>query len=164
MRRNPQPQIPTRIHTPTVIDPARPIPSTGAVQPAFGSAPRLHKPHLWSTHRIRRARGAFAYHLLDRGIGARIHGSGILVARRRAVVVLHEPWVADTVVGGGYADAAGGLLEDDCEDEAGVEVRFDPDEEGGVVNGLYFEGRVEGDMIDGAGIFDQVDVVGEPIE
>lgn len=79
-------------------------------------------------------------------------------------MVLHEPRVADAVVGGWHADTARRFLQDDGEDEARVEVRFDRDEEGGVVDCLYFEGRVDGNVVDGARVFDKGEVVLEPIE
>lgn len=163
MRRDPQPQIPTRIHAATVVNPAGPVPPTGAIEPAYGFPPRLHKPHLRRPHRVRRSRGTLAYHLLDGGVRARVHGRGVLVARRGAVVVLHEPRIADGVVGSRHADAARRFLQDDGEDEARVEVRFNRDEEGGIVDCLRFEGRVEGDVVDGARVFDQGEVFGEPV-
>ncbi|KAL8639720.1 MAG: hypothetical protein Q9228_003277 [Teloschistes exilis] len=164
MCRDPQPQIPTRVHAPTVIDPAGPVPPASAFEPAFSLPPRLHKPHLRRPHRVRRSRGTLADHLLDCGVRAWIHRRGVLVARGGAIVVLHEPRVADAVVGGWHADAARRFLQDDGEDEARVEVCFDRDKEGGVVDRLDFEGRVEGNVVDGARVFDQGKIVLEPIE
>lgn len=71
---------------------------------------------------------AVTNHLEDRVPGAGVDAS----ARARAVVRLHETRVADTVVGGGSADTALGLLEDNGEHEAGADLGFSGD----LVDGL----------------------------
>ena len=60
-------------------------------------------------------------HLGDGRLGARVGNDAVVVAGSGPVMVLHQPRVSDAVVGGGDADAATGLLQDDGKDESVVD-------------------------------------------
>lgn len=68
----------------------------------------------------RRSTSAVLDHLGDFALGAGILYCAI-VAAPSTVVALHEAWVTDAIVGSGRADTAVGLLDNDCENEAGVD-------------------------------------------
>jgi hypothetical protein len=64
--------------------------------------------------------GAVLDHLRDFADGAGIHDAGV-VAGSCSIVRLHKAWVADAVVGGWCSYATIAFLQDDSEDEAGID-------------------------------------------
>lgn len=155
MRGNPILQPPTGSHTPTVINPRGAIKVRVVALPALVDALR-------QAIAVARAARAVVDHLADGGRRARVLHRAAVVARRGAVVVLHQAWVAHAVVGGRGADAAAGLLHQDGEDEAVVDAGLLGDGLDAVVDGADFGAAVVGDAELAAGLEHEVFVVVEP--
>ena len=58
--------------------------------------------------------------------------SDIRVASSVAIMVLHQPWIADAIVASWHPDAATGFLQDDCKNETVINACFG----GHLLNGI----------------------------
>lgn len=99
------------------VDAARVVDTSSAVD-ALGAGAADLAENLLETVAGGGSHGTGADHADDGGLGAGVHAK----ARVLAVVILHEARVVVAVVGGPHADASVGLLHDDGEDEAGVNI------------------------------------------
>jgi len=114
--RNALPKIARRIHTVGIVCPR--CLAKGTCIAAARSIDQLSE-----TRSASSPSGTLADHACDLILGAERLYLVVVVAGRLAVMVLHEAGVADTVVGGVDSDAAFGLLHDDGEDEAMIDLR-----------------------------------------
>ena len=116
MRRNPRLQVPRPIDTPAVIN------SRCSIKVGIRSPPALIDT-LRQSITISCTGRSIVNHLCDGCIRARgVDFAGyVRVAGSSAVMVLHKPWVTDTVVGCWNSNTATGFLDDCCEDEAVVD-------------------------------------------
>ena len=138
MRRNPRAQITIRSNRSRIINPG----------------PLIKRRNIAGSTRINNTRKAITGrstgrtirdHLLDLAVRAGVLDTAVR-ASAGSVVVLHEAWVADAVVGGGYAYAAAGLLHDDGEDVAVVDEGLLGDGLDGAADGVDFGVGVVGDV------------------
>lgn len=120
MRSDTRLQLPTSVNATTVIESGRPV-----VRDCRTTASIVDSLTQSTGKAITTARttSSIAYHLGDGVLGAWVRHA-VLIACGGAVVVLHETWVAHTVVGSRGADTAAGLLHDNGEDEAMVDFGF----------------------------------------
>jgi hypothetical protein len=119
MRRNSILQIPRAVDATTIVEPCCSI------------KVRLRSPAalvdtLRQTISIRCPSCPISNHLSDGRIRARgVNLAGeVRIAGPGAVVILHQAWVADAIVGSRNSNAAAGLLDDSCEDKAVVDSRL----------------------------------------
>lgn len=145
MRGNAVLQAPTRSDAATVINPR------GAIKVGIIALAALIDT-LGQAIAITRASSAIRYHLADGAGRAGVLHHAIVVARRGAVVVLHQAGIAHAVVGGRGAHAAAGFLHHDGEDEAVVDAGLLGDGLDAVVDGAYFRAVVVGDAELAAGL------------
>jgi len=99
-------------------------------------------------------------HLSDGGLRTWVLDSGV-VASSCAVVALHETWVAHTVVGSGGSNASVGFLDDNCENETGVDASGCGDGSDGALDVADFIGRGVGNIPLSTAVLDVVRIGGK---
>lgn len=130
-------QVPGAVDGAGIVDPGGAVEDLGVVGASIVDALREAVP-------VVGAGGAFADHLGDGVRRARVRYVVVIVAGSAAVVVLHEPRVADAKVGRGDPHAAAGFLHHDSKNEAVVDLGVGGDGLDRVVDRADFVARVIG--------------------
>jgi len=137
MRRDPCLQVARVINAPTVVEPCCSIKVRISPPPTLVDALR-------QSIAVGCASRSISHHLSDCRIRAWVvdFAGDIRVASSGAVVVLHQSWIADAVVGSRNSDATTRFLDDCCEDEAMVDSSVGSDSFDCVPDGTNFWSRI----------------------